>query len=193
MRRQERPRDVIPARKHRWFTRWFTAQARGRLRRTFSSVRVQGLDALRALTDAEPLVVVSNHTAWWDPLVVLYLQELLANETYAMMNAQNLERLPFFALVGAFGVDVANPADGASAMRYAARLLDRPRRLVWIFPQGAERPVTLRPLGFRLAAPRSRGSRSAARCPSAFATSSAATSARSCWCASVSPSRRSVT
>ena len=37
--------------------------------------------------------------------------------------------------------------DGASAMRYAARLLDRPRRLVWIFPQGAERPVTLRPLG----------------------------------------------
>lgn len=144
------PRPMIPARKHRWFTRWFTGQARARLRRTFSAVRVRGLDALRELTAREPLVIVSNHTAWWDPLLVLYVvEDLLANDTYAMMNAKNLQRLPFFALVGAFGVDAANPADGASAMRYAARLLSQPRRAVWVFPQGEERPVTQRPLGFR--------------------------------------------
>ena len=70
------------------------------------------------------------------------------------MDAKNLRRLPFFALVGAFGVDLDRPEDGAPALQYAARLLDRPGRLCWIFPQGRERPITERPLGFRKGAAR---------------------------------------
>ncbi len=54
------------------------------------------------------------------------------------MDARNLRRLPFFAKVGAFGVDLDDPADGARAIRYAAALLDRPGRLVVIYPQGEE-------------------------------------------------------
>ena len=143
-------REVIPARKHRLFRWWFSRHARGRLRQCFSAVRAEGLDHLRAALAAGPVLIVSNHTSWWDPLVVLYLTEhTLRCDGHAMMDAGNLLRLPFFAMVGAFGVDLANPSDGAGAMRYAARLLSAPGRMVWVFPQGRERPVTERPLGFR--------------------------------------------
>ena len=105
---------------------------------------------LRSALASGPALIVSNHTSWWDPMVVLYLTErVLRCDGHAMMDAANLRRLPFFAMVGAFGVDLDDPADGASAMRYAARLLNAPGRMVWVFPQGRERPVTERPLGFR--------------------------------------------
>jgi len=141
---------VIPARKHQWFNRWFAGQARGKLQTQFARVRVAGAEHLRAASAAGPVLLVSNHCAWWDPLVVLYLETFVFGGVwYAMMDATNLRRLPFFGLIGAFGVDLDAPADGAAAMKYSARLLKAPGQAVWIFPQGGERPQTLRPLGFR--------------------------------------------
>ncbi len=139
---------MIPARKSPLFDAWFARHARGRFTRSFEAVRVRGLDALRAATSAHPVLVVSNHTSWWDPLVTLLVSHAIGTDGYALMDATNLRRLPFFARVGGFGVDLEDSADGAAAIRYAAKLLDRPGRLVWIFPQGRERPVTARPLGF---------------------------------------------
>ncbi len=141
---------MIPARKHPWFNRWFAGQARGRLRGRFDRVRVAGAEHLRAASAEGPVLLVSNHCAWWDPLVVLFLETFVFGGVwYAMMDATNLRRLPFFGLIGAFGVDLDAPSDGAAAMKYSARLLKAPGQAVWIFPQGTERPQTLRPLGFR--------------------------------------------
>jgi 1-acyl-sn-glycerol-3-phosphate acyltransferase len=141
---------VIPARKSRAFNAWFAGHARARIEKTFGRVLVRGLARAREIAAEAPIVAVSNHTSWWDPLVILHAsQHLLGTDGHALMDAKNLRRLPFFSLVGAFGVDLDRAADGAASVRYAARLLDRPGRLVWIFPQGAERPVTERPLGFR--------------------------------------------
>jgi 1-acyl-sn-glycerol-3-phosphate acyltransferase len=119
------------------------------LRRAFSAVRVRGLASLGEQLEKGAVLVVSNHTAWWDPLVSLVLCErLLKADAYAMMDAANLRALPFFGLVGAFGVDLDDPADGARAIRYAAKRLAGPGSVVWIFPQGREVPVTA-PLEFR--------------------------------------------
>ncbi len=140
---------MIPSRRSGPFSAWFASHARSRIQRSFGRVYVRGLARVRELATASPLLVVSNHTSWWDPLVILHAsQHLLGTEGHAMMDAKNLRRLPFFSLVGAFGVDLDRPSDGASAIRHAARLLDRPGRLVWIFPQGDERPIT-EPLTFR--------------------------------------------
>ncbi len=144
---------MIPARKHRVFNAWFARHARTRIERTFDRVRAHGIEEVAALARDRPLLVVSNHTSWWDPLVAFHASEhLLGADGHALMDAANLRRLPFFALVGAFGVDLADPGDGARAIRYAARLLDRAGRLVWIFPQGRERPITERPLAFKAGA-----------------------------------------
>lgn len=120
------------------------------MRATFASVEIAGIARLRDAVAAGPVVVVSNHVAWWDPLVTLVLTErVVPCDSYALMDAANLTRLPFFGLIGAIGVDLTNPRDGAAAILHAARLLDAPGRLVWVYPQGRERPSTERPLGFR--------------------------------------------
>jgi 1-acyl-sn-glycerol-3-phosphate acyltransferase len=144
---------MIAANKQSLFNAWFAGHARARIQRTFERMSVSGLERARRISAEAPLLVVSNHTSWWDPLVILHAsQHLLAADGHALMDAKNLRRLPFFALVGAFGVDLESPMDGMVAMKYAGRLLDRPGRLVWVFPQGMERPTTERPLGFRAGA-----------------------------------------
>jgi 1-acyl-sn-glycerol-3-phosphate acyltransferase len=141
---------VIEADKSARFSRWFAARAEGRLRSAFSAVRVRGLSCLREALARDSVLVVSNHTAWWDPLVSLVICErLLHADAYAMMDAGNLRALPFFAKVGAFGVSLDDPRDGARAIRYAAKRLTGPGALVWIFPQGREVPITARPLVFQ--------------------------------------------
>lgn len=141
---------MIPARRVGWFNTWFSGVARSRIHASFGEVRAFGLDRAREHAAQAPVLVISNHTSWWDPLVAIHVStHLLRAAGHAMMDAKNLRRLPFFALVGAFGVDLDKPSDGAAAMRYATRLLDEPGKLVWVYPQGRERPVTERPLGFR--------------------------------------------
>lgn len=141
---------MIPSRKQRAFTAWFAGHARSRIHHAFAASRIHGIERTRALSRTAPLLVVSNHTSWWDPLVILHAsQHLLETDGYALMDAKNLRKLPFFSLVGGFGVDLDRPEDGAAVMKYAARLLDRPGKLCWVFPQGRERPITERPLGFR--------------------------------------------
>ncbi len=141
---------MIPAARSRWFGWWFGGVAQRRIQARFDRVYAGGLPALAQAAREAPVLVVSNHTAWWDALVVVHLfWNVLPLEAFAMMDAKNLRALPFFRRVGAFGVDLDDPRDGARAIRYAARLLDRPGRLVWIFAQGREVPVTARPLGFR--------------------------------------------
>lgn len=140
---------MIPARKTPLFNRWFAGHARDRIERAFAAVHVRGLGEVRVASGEAPLLLLANHTAWWDPLVAIHLSNhVLGLDAFAMMDARNLARLPFFAKVGAFGVDLASAADGASVVRYAVKLLAAPGRAVWVFPQGAERPIT-EPLRFR--------------------------------------------
>jgi len=141
---------MIPAKKGALFTRWFARHAERRIFRAFGAVHVRGIAELGTIAAERPVLVVSNHAAWWDPLLILYLTvRVLRVDAYAMMDAKNLRALPFFGRVGAFGVDLDDAADGARAIRYAAKLLDRAGRLVWVFAQGREVVVTARPVRFR--------------------------------------------
>lgn len=141
---------MIPAAKSSWFSAWFVGQARSRITSRFGRVFVRGVAEARDEAANKPLLGILNHTTWWDALVVLWLSEhVLGLDGYAMMDAKNLKELPFFAKVGAFGVDLDDRLDGARAVRHAVKLLDRPGRAVWIFPEGEERsphaPLVLRP------------------------------------------------
>ena len=140
---------MIVAQKSPFFNAWFSRHARTRLCRTFQEVRVWGLDEARVALQASPALIVANHTSWWDPMIAIALSNhAFQADAYAMMDAENLTRLPFFAKVGAFGVNLGEPADGARSIRYAAKLLDTANKAVWIFPQGEERPAD-EPLSFR--------------------------------------------
>ncbi len=140
---------MIPADKSAFLT-WFLARdAESRLRKSFHAWHLRGIERLEEELRAGSVLVVSNHSSWWDPIVLQWMcHRVLRCDAFAMMDAKNLARLPFFRKVGAFGVDLESARDGVRAIRYSANLLDRPGRLVWVFPQGKETPIT-RPLEFR--------------------------------------------
>jgi 1-acyl-sn-glycerol-3-phosphate acyltransferase len=140
---------MIRADKRRWFSAWLARHAERRLRRTFDRLLVAGARELTTLARTRPLLVVANHSAWWDAMMVLVLSErVLGLDGHALMDATHLARLRFFALTGAIGVDLRDARDGARAILHCARLLDRPGRALWMFPQGEERPLH-EPLVFR--------------------------------------------
>ena len=122
---------------------------RRRLRRAFHAVRVSGLEDVRRAAATTPLLFLGNHTAWWDGLVAFQLFATeLGLDTIALMDADGLRRAPFFTRIGGFGVERDAPRDVLRALRHAARHLEGARRGVVVFPQGRERPITARPLGF---------------------------------------------
>ena len=141
---------MIPARKSQLFGAFFAGHVERRITSSFARVAIFGLDEARAAVASSPILFVANHTSWWDGLVALYLSmRVLRVDAYALMNAGNLRRVPFFTRVGAFGADLTDPTDGARSIRYAAHLLDKPGRVVWVFPEGEERspyePLELKP------------------------------------------------
>ena len=135
---------MIPAKKKAWFVRWFTKQTKKRIQKMYSRVYVRGAEALREQLAQGPVLAVSNHTSWWDPMFAIYVGHgLLRADAFAMMDAKNLRRLPFLGRIGGFGVHLDDPSDRRRVLKYAAALLGEPGRLVWMFPEGAERPRAL--------------------------------------------------
>lgn len=127
----------------RSFFRWL---ARRRIGRRLDGLHVSGLDPARALLAARPVLFAVTHVSRWDPLVLLVLDEALGGDGRALMDAGNLDRLPFFAWLGALPVDRSGAARVRSGLRAAAAVLDRPGRALWVFPQGRHRAPHLRPL-----------------------------------------------
>lgn len=140
---------MIEAVRWRPFARWFRSHAAGRIRSTFAAVHVYGLQSLRDAAHDRPVLIIANHSSWWDSLVALWLTEtkLPDSEAYGMMDASNLARFRFFRWIGCFGVDLSSRRDGARAARYALELLKIRTTALWVFPQGAEQAPHL-PLRF---------------------------------------------
>ena len=132
---------------------WFLALARRYVRRKLArdldGLRAAGIERAKEAAAAGPVILAANHVSWWDPFLVVALDEALGTEGYALMDAANLAGLPFFARLGAIPLDRGNPARLRAGLRAGAALLDRPGRAVWMFPQGRLRPAHLRPLGIQ--------------------------------------------
>lgn len=131
-----------------WFLKLTRPYVRGRLARGLDGFYAEGVEAARAAARARPVILVANHVGWWDSFLVVALDEALGTEGYALMDAESVRRLPFFARLGALPLDRSGASTSRAGLRAAAAKLDRPGRALWIFPQGHHRPAHLRPLGF---------------------------------------------
>lgn len=138
-----------PVARRGWFVRLARAYARRRIRVALDGLHVAGLTEARALAAAQPILLAANHVAWWDPLLLLPLDGALGTEGYALMDAANLARLPFFGWLGAIPLERERSAGSRRGLQQAAGLLSAPGRALWIFPQGRQRPSWVRPLGLK--------------------------------------------
>ncbi|WP_026689382.1 lysophospholipid acyltransferase family protein [Alteribacter aurantiacus] len=90
-----------------------------------------------------------NHSSWWDSLVLFHLnRHVLKQDGYALMSEEGLTKFPFFKKLGAFPINSSSYTSVLRSLKKAAKLLDEGKAL-YLFPQGEERHVDIRPLHFQ--------------------------------------------
>jgi 1-acyl-sn-glycerol-3-phosphate acyltransferase len=99
-----------------------------------------------------PLVIVANHTSWWDGFLLRDVHMALRPQApmYSVMTRAELVRFPFLRLLGAVPLDTASPGSLLRllrSLRSATRA--RPDSTILFFPQGRIWPAWKRPLGFK--------------------------------------------
>jgi 1-acyl-sn-glycerol-3-phosphate acyltransferase len=118
------------------------------LRRGFDGVFVDGLADVVERCRQGPVIFAANHVCWWDAFALVVLDAAIGTDGRALMDEDNLARLPFFSAIGALPISTTGGARIRRQLADAAATLDRPGRALWIFPQGRQRAWHLRPLGF---------------------------------------------
>lgn len=129
------------------FARLFRAYVRRRMRGSFDAVRVRGAAQLLERLEQGPLMIAANHVSWWDALFLVLLDGVEGIDAHCLMDSANLKQLPFFSWLGAVPLDRSRATRAKKDLELAARLLDRPGRVLIVFPQGRQVPAHL-PLRF---------------------------------------------
>ncbi|QGY01091.1 glycerol acyltransferase [Methylobacterium mesophilicum SR1.6/6] len=126
-----------------WFARY--------LHRHFDALRLPLWSTLPAADHPGPIVVYSNHPAWWDALLIIVLAGRLypRRTSRAPFDAAMLARYRIFERIGAFGVDLDSPRGAAQFLAAARSILSGPDGMLWITAQGRFADVRARPLNLR--------------------------------------------
>ena len=139
---------MIKANPTRWAKFIFHIYVMRLLKRSFHSFNLIGNIPK---SDPElPLLLIPNHSTWWDGFFVYLLNDqFLKRELYMMMLDSQLAKYKFFARVGAFGITPGDNTNVRESLNYTIELLQKENALVTIFPQGILLPWGKRPLNFK--------------------------------------------
>ncbi len=147
----KRESRIVRAYKQGWPRLAVHTMAMSKLKGGFRALRGQGVERLREALEADSsgVVLLANHSSWWDLFYVHFLNQTIPLDGYGMMEHFNLTRFGFFRRIGAYSVDRTDPASVRESMDYTIELLARPRAGVWIFPQGSILGNDVRPIEFQ--------------------------------------------
>lgn len=151
----QRPSPIDPGDYNPRYARFFGWYVRRLFSRKFHAVRVvSGTEtAITAhAVEPTPILVVLNHSSWWDPLVCMLVHRALCpeREACAPMQSDQLAKFGIFKKLGLFGIDPDDARSLPQLTRYVGeRFKADPRPTLWITPQGrfmdVRDPIRLRP------------------------------------------------
>lgn len=82
------------------------------------------------------VLLLANHFSWWDGFMLFWINKLhFRKQFHVMVTEENYREVWFLKYLGAFPVG-RQPKKMIESLEYAGRLLDDPRNLVLVFPQG---------------------------------------------------------
>ena len=140
---------MIPAHKHPLLNKLiYKLLMQSGLRTSFMQVNLR--QATAAPDGNTPVILIANHSSWWDGHLPMALnEERWHMDGYMMVEDTQLTRYKFFTWGGAFSVDRHNARSALASLQYAVDLLTRaPRRLLILYPQGEILANDVRPLHF---------------------------------------------
>jgi 1-acyl-sn-glycerol-3-phosphate acyltransferase len=115
-----------------------------------AGVHVAGLEGAGALPASEPLLLVANHTSWYDGFLLRDVHRRVRPTATlrTLMLDSELRKAPVLRWIGGTGFDPDRPLTLRRALR-ELEALPRAGLALSFFPQGSIFPATRRPLGFR--------------------------------------------
>lgn len=113
-----------------------------KVRHAFRAVWIRG----ELPRDDAPLLAYANHSSFWDGFIAHQLCRATGRRPFCAMEERNLRRYPFLARLGAFSIRRHDGLSALETFRYARALLQVPRNVVFIFPEGELAPFGSRPL-----------------------------------------------
>lgn len=118
------------------------------LKRSFHSVNIIG--DVPEINDDYPLILVPNHSTWWDGFFVYLLNKKYFNRFFfIMILEEQLEKYKFFTKLGGFSISKKSPKSIIESLKYSADILRKfPNSVTTIFPQGELLPNFIEPLNF---------------------------------------------
>jgi 1-acyl-sn-glycerol-3-phosphate acyltransferase len=128
----------------------FDAAFRPWRRTRLHTAPILGLPA--GLPADRPLVIVANHTSWWDGFLLRDVHAALrpGAPVHTVMTATELRQHRFLSLLGAVPLQPGSPSSLLRLLRTLRRGVEStPAMTVVFFPQGRIWPSTRRPLGFQ--------------------------------------------
>ncbi|OAQ40232.1 glycerol acyltransferase [Pedobacter psychrophilus] len=82
------------------------------------------------------ILLLSNHFSWWDGFIIFHLNKIYFKKHFHVMVLEDtLKEVKFLPYMGCFSIQ-KNAKSLIQSLDYAAKLLDNPKNLVLIFPQG---------------------------------------------------------
>jgi len=102
------------------------------IRRNFKGVNFNSVE----VDQSKSVLLLANHFSWWDAFLLYFVFAKLSGKKLHVMVLENtMKKQWFFKYIGAFSVN-KTPHGAIDALNYAAQLLNDPKNLVLIFPQG---------------------------------------------------------
>jgi hypothetical protein len=140
---------VITAQHRKWADHLFRPYLFRLFRHQFFACHLLGAEPV--LDPAVPVLLLPNHSSWWDGFFVYLLNyRLWQRRIELMMLEEQLRQHRFFRFLGAFSIQ---PGDGRSVRQSLTYALDSLRKaqapLLTVFPQGQLLPWGVRPLQYR--------------------------------------------
>jgi hypothetical protein len=84
----------------------------------------------------EAVLLLANHFSWWDGFLIFRLNKLLFKKQFhVLVTSQDYNRHWYLKYLGAFAAEKSKK-DVVETLVFAGKLLDDPKNLVLIFPQG---------------------------------------------------------
>jgi len=123
---------ILRAKHHFFIYPFFQKYTLLKIRKHFQEVKLIG----NYEEKDKPLLVISNHTSWWDGFWLMHLNlKLLKRKFHFMMLESQLRKYWFFNYSGGFSVN-KNSRTLFETIKYTAELLADKQNMVILFPQG---------------------------------------------------------
>ncbi len=123
---------ILKAKHHFLVVPFFEWYSRSSMKKHFGTIEMNG----KAEDKNLPILLISNHTSWWDGFWVNYInQKLFRRKFHFMMLEEKLRNYWLFNYTGGFSVNKKSRGI-IETLDYTSELLCNPDNLVLLFPQG---------------------------------------------------------